>query len=282
MNSVPEWIRIREFDRLAYRQVLALLQSHRVNTVCIEANCPNRYECFSEGTATFMILGNICTRACRYCNVAHGKPAPVDPGECERIAQVVEGLKLGYVVITCVSRDDLEDGGARHFVATVEAIRRRNPECRVELLISDFNGNTEALRRVVALKPDVINHNIEVTKLLFKTLRPKASYELSLSILKQIKEWNSGIVTKSGLMLGLGETWDEVLVTLKHLRGVGVDILTLGQYLQPSPNHAPVIKYYTPQEFELLKELALGMGFESVIAGPMVRSSYHAKMALKK
>jgi len=272
-NELPEWIKPRKYDKQQYLALLNLLRQNSIHTVCIEADCPNRYECFARGTATFLILGNICTRDCKYCGVQSGHPKPPDPDTPGRIARAVRQLGLRYVVITCVSRDDLEDGGASVFVDTVNAIRELCPS-KVELLISDLNGNKQAIKKIIQLHPDVLNHNIEVASPLFAGLRPQGDYKLSLSILKYAKQY--GLITKSGLMLGLGETDAEILGTLRELRAANVDILTIGQYLQPSKAHALVKKYYTPNEFSMLRQKAYGLGFQKVEAGPLVRSSYNA------
>jgi len=274
--EIPKWTKIKPFRRDEYVKTLHLINRHDLNTVCIEANCPNRYECFSKSTATFMILGSVCTRNCRYCNIKSGKPEEVDAQEPGRIAEAVKKLKLDYAVITCVTRDDLEDEGAGQFVKTVREIKKKNQGCRVELLISDLNGNWAALKEIVDSGPDVVNHNIEVVKELFPELRPKGSYERSIELLKKVKEFNPRMKTKSGLIVGLGETRQQIIRTLKDLRKSGCDILTVGQYLQPSQNHAEVKKFYEPKEFDGLKTKAESLGFEHVEAGPWVRSSYGA------
>jgi lipoic acid synthetase len=278
--NIPDWIRPRDFDRTAYEKTLNTIREHALNTVCMEANCPNRYECFSHGTATFMILGNICTRNCLYCNVRSGRPEPVDKEEPGRIADAVKKLGIKHAVITCVTRDDLEDGGASHFADVVESIKKEN-NCTIELLISDLNGSRKALETIVRAGPDIINHNIEVVSRLFPKLRPKGSYRRSTELLERIKRINPGMTTKSGLMVGLGETMEEVFETLQDLRKAGCDIVTAGQYLRPTPRHAPVKKYYTPQQFKKIKQEALSLGFRHAEAGPLVRSSYHASKALE-
>jgi len=253
--------------------MVKLLKRHRLHTVCQEAHCPNIADCFNRKTATFMILGDICTRDCQYCDIRHGQPGGVDLGEPARVARAVGELGLHYVVITSVTRDDLEDGGASMFARTIGEIRRLNPDCRVEVLIPDFEGDNGALQKVLDARPDVLNHNIEVVRRLFPHMRAQGDYERSLSVLKHAKECS---VTKSGFMVGLGETRDEIIKTMKDLRSV-TDILTIGQYLRPSDAHARVIRYYTPKEFEGLKQTGLDMGFKHVESGPLVRSSYHAK-----
>ncbi len=277
LNSLPSWIRVEPFDKHSYEQTLNLINRYNLNTVCIEANCPNRYQCFSKGTATFMILGDVCSRNCRYCNVKSGIPKPVDENEPHNLAKAVKEMSLDYAVITSVTRDDLEDGGAGYFVNVVKEIRKLSPYCKIELLIPDFQGSASAIKKVVDSKPDVINHNIEVVKGVFSNLRPAGNYNLSLSLLKKIKELDNTIITKSGFMLGLGESEEEILNTMKDLKRAGCDVLTIGQYLQPSNNHAPVNKYYTPEEFDKLRQKGLEMGFLSIQSGPLVRSSYRAK-----
>ncbi len=279
--GVSQCIEIKPYDKKAYLKTKGMIDKNNLTTVCIEGNCPNRYECFSHGTATFMILGDTCTRNCMYCNIKTGKPKAVDKQEPKRIAEAVKKLNLNYAVVTCVTRDDLEDGGASQFVNTVEKIRKTNPECKIELLISDLNGNWSALEKIVDSKPNVINHNIEVVKKLFPKLRPKGDYSRSIELLKKVREFDPKIKTKSGLMVGLGETKSEIMQTMKDLRKVGCDILTIGQYLQPSPKHAEVVKYYKPEEFNELKGIGMDIGFDNVVSGPLVRSSYKAGECLK-
>lgn len=280
-QNYPSWIKLKSFRKSNYEKILKLIQDKNLYTVCIEANCPNRYECFSKGIATFMILGDTCTRNCKYCNIKKGVPKKVDEQEPKRIAESVKKLKLNYVIITCVTRDDLEDGGAEHFVNTVKEIRRKNPGCKIELLISDLNANWDALDNIIKINPEVINHNIEVVRSLFPKLRPEGDYKLSLKFLKKIKKTNSKIKPKSGFMLGFGETESEILETLKDLKRSGCEIVTIGQYLSPSSRHAKVEKYYTPAEFENIKKQAISLGIKKVIAGPLVRSSYMAEEAIK-
>jgi len=274
---LPEWIKVKPYDRKAYLKTKNLIDAHKLNTVCNEADCPNRYECFSKGTATFMILGNTCTRNCLYCNVKKGIPEPVDRQEPRRIAEAVRELGINYAVITCVTRDDLPDCGANQFARTTKEIRKASPGCRIELLVSDLKGDWKALKRIADAKPDVINHNIEVAKELFPMLRPKGSYSLSLSLLKKVKETNPGIKTKSGFMVGFGESESQIIRTLKDLKGAECDIVTIGQYLKPSGSHLSPKKYYTPSEFKKIDKAAKAMGFEKVMAGPLVRSSYRAE-----
>ncbi len=276
----PDWIKTRIGGGTTYASVRKQLRDAHVHTICEEARCPNIGECFSRGTATFLILGDICTRNCRYCNVCHGSPQPLDIQEPFHIAESVKKLGLHYAVITSVTRDDLDDGGSQHFKETIECIESLNPCCKIEVLIPDFNGKKESLKRVLSAQPTVLNHNIEVVSSLFEDIRPQGNYKQSLTLLKQSKELYPSIPTKSGFMLGLGETTSEVLTLLDDLRNVEVDFLTIGQYLQPSKNHIPVKKYYTPEEFQYLKEIALGKGFLKVESAPLVRSSYHAESFL--
>jgi lipoic acid synthetase len=274
MNSPkPDWLRVELPSGANYFELVNLLKKNSLHTVCQEAYCPNIGECFSKKTATFMILGNVCTRDCAYCSVKHGVPSGLDEGEPERIARAVGELGLHYVVITSVTRDDLCDGGASVFAGTIQAIREAHPDCKIEVLIPDFRGDKRALQKVLDARPDVLNHNIEVVKRLFPIARTQGSYERSLNLLKSAKKCS---VTKSGFMVGLGETKDEVIETMQDLCSV-TDILTIGQYLQPSREHMDVIKYYTPGEFKEFKEIGLKMGFNHVEAGPLVRSSYHAQ-----
>lgn len=276
----PEWLKVKIGGGENYVKIKNLLRKVRLHTICEEAKCPNIAECFGNGTATFLILGDVCTRSCRYCNVKHSKPLPLNPNEPKDVAESVKTLGLKYVVITSVTRDDLPDGGAAVFHETVNEIKKMNKSCKVEVLIPDFNGNEEALQLVVDAQPDVINHNIEVVKELFPEIRPQGDYDRSLSTLKKVKEFDKKITTKSGLMVGLGETKKQILETLQNLRENGVDILTIGQYLQPTREHVEVKKYYTPEEFDEFKTISLGMGFKHVESGPLVRSSYHAEQAL--
>lgn len=256
-------------------RVRSLLSRHRLHTVCRSAACPNRTECWNAGTATFMILGNICTRGCGFCNVPRGIPAGIDLDEPARVAEAVASLDLRYAVVTSVTRDDLLDGGAELFAETIRAVRRTCPECRVEVLIPDFQGSTEALSTVLDAQPDILSHNIETVLSLYSLVRPKAGYRRSLELLRRAKA--EGSVTKTGLMLGLGESLQEVHAVMLDLRDIDCDILTLGQYLQPKRTNLPVSKYYHPDQFKDLREEALKLGFRQVVAGPLVRSSYHAE-----
>jgi lipoic acid synthetase len=256
-----------------------LLRSAKLHTICEEARCPNIAECFDSGTAVFLILGDICTRNCRYCNVKHGKPMPLNQNEPNDVAESVRQLGLKYVVVTSVTRDDLVDGGASVFYETVRGIKNLNNGCKVEVLIPDFNGNREALEKVISAEPDVVNHNIEVVEDLFPTIRPEGGYKLSLAVLETVKEIDPSMRTKSGFMIGLGESKEQILKTMKDLRNADVDFLTIGQYLQPTRSHAKIERYYTPEEFEEFKKVALNIGFKHVESGPLVRSSYHAEKA---
>jgi lipoic acid synthetase len=274
----PVWLRVRAPSGENYTKVKQSLRSLDLHTVCEEASCPNISECWGTGTATIMIMGDICTRGCRFCAVTSGKPAVLlDAGEPERVANAIKEWGLRYVVITSVCRDDLEDGGAEHIAKTINAIKLLCPKIIVESLIPDFRGNVDSLKRVVNSQPRVISHNIEtVVRLTPKVRDARASYEQSLWLLKKIKDMNSMIYTKSSIMLGLGEKEEEIIQTIRDLRSVGVNILTMGQYLQPTPKHLPVVEYITPEKFNWLREIAEQMGFVYVAAGPLVRSSYRA------
>jgi len=276
LERKPEWLKIRLNTGGHYSELKELMRHQTLHTVCEEARCPNIYECWSHRTATFMILGDICTRACRFCAVQTGLPTELDGAEPERVADAVEAMGLKYVVITSVARDDLKDGGAAIFAATIRAVRQRNPFCRVEVLIPDFLGNWDALKVVMDAKPDVLNHNVETVRRLSNALRRTAKYDRSLELLRRAKEMQPRIPTKSSIMVGVGETWEEILQTMDDLRAVDCDILTIGQYLQPTKDHYPVMAYYTPEEFAQLKEEGLKRGFRHVESGPLVRSSYHA------
>jgi lipoyl synthase len=269
-------ININSFNRHKYLETFNLIKDNNLNTVCVEANCPNRYECFSNKTATFMILGNKCTRNCLYCNVNNSNPDYVDSDEPKRISDMIKKLGLNYCVITSVTRDDLKDFGAEYFYNTCIEIKKNNPLCSVELLIPDFKGNLESLKKVISSKPFVINHNIEVVKNLYSILRPEGSYDLSLKILKNIKEIDKNIIIKSGLMVGFGESKEDIINTLNDLKNNFCDVITIGQYLSPSNNHYPVKKYYTDIEFKEIEDIAKEIGFKKVICGKLVRSSYKA------
>jgi len=273
----PEWIRVKPGSGQGYHDVKRLLREHDLHTVCEEASCPNIGECFGKGTATFMILGDVCTRRCPFCDVAHGKPLPPDASEPARLAQSVVLLKLRYAVITSVDRDDLRDGGAQHFAACLAAIRASSPHTKVEILVPDFRGRMEsALEALSSSLPDVLNHNLETVPRLYPLARPGADYAHSLNLLKEFKARFPRVMTKSGLMLGLGETDEEVLQVMRDLRAHDVEMLTLGQYLQPSDSHLPVLRYAPPDIFKMFEHAALEMGFSHAACGPMVRSSYFA------
>ena len=272
----PPWLKVRLPGGEKYTELKGLVRRLALHTVCESARCPNVAECWGHGTATFMILGNLCTRACGFCAVPHGKPLGVDTEEPERVAEAVEQMGLGYAVITSVNRDDLEDGGAGIFAETIRALRRRNPGCKIEVLIPDFRGNWEALRMVVEAAPEVLNHNTETVPRLYRRVRMGAVYERSLELLRRAKQLNPHLPTKSGIMVGLGESYDEILTTLRDLRAQGVDILTVGQYLQPTRQHLPLVRFYHPDEFAQIKREAYALDFKHVEAGPLVRSSYHA------
>ena len=273
----PEWIRVKSGSGQGYHEVKRILREHNLHTVCEEASCPNIGECFGKGTATFMILGDLCTRRCPFCDVAHGKPLPPDINEPKNLANSIGLLKLKYVVITSVDRDDLRDGGAQHFAECLTAIRASSPATRLEILVPDFRGRLDtALNALSSSLPDVLNHNLETVPRLYKLARPGADYAHSLKLLKDFKARFSHVMTKSGLMLGLGETDDEVLQVMRDLRAHDVQMLTLGQYLQPSAGHLPVLRYAHPDTFTMFEQAALDMGFSHAACGPMVRSSYFA------
>jgi lipoyl synthase len=272
----PEWLKVRAPGSQNYQRLKGLMRGLQLNTVCEEAHCPNIGECWHHGTATFMILGDVCTRACGYCAVAHGKPPTLDLEEPGRVAHAVEVLSLSYVVITSVDRDDLRDGGAGIFAETIRQTRARRPDCRIEVLIPDFKGQPEPLYAVLDADPDVLNHNTETVPRLYRKARSGGRYPRTLELLARAREHAPHIPTKSGIMVGLGEEWPEILEVLRDLRQVGVQILTIGQYLRPSEQHLPMERYYTPAEFAELRRLALDMGFGHVESGPLVRSSYHA------
>ncbi len=275
----PQWLKVRLPYGENYRKVLNIVNTFKLHTVCQSARCPNMGECWTAGTATFMILGNICTRSCGFCAVATGRPLPPDEKEPYRVAQAVKLMGLKHCVITSVDRDDLPDGGAAIWAATIKAVRKYNPGITIETLIPDFKGNWEALQIVLEARPDVLSHNMETVKRLHRRVRPQAKYERSLEVLHRAKAF--GLRTKSGAMLGLGETPEEVYELMRDLREVGCDVLTLGQYLQPTKMHLPVEAYITPEQFEHYKQVALAMGFDQVESAPLVRSSYHAERHVK-
>lgn len=276
-NPKPEWLKVRAPGSDTYRRLKELMRQLELHTVCEEAHCPNIGECWDYGTATFMILGDVCTRACGYCAVGHGRPAAVDLAEPARVGNAVDRLGLSYVVITSVDRDDLSDGGAAMFAGTIEAIRQRRPDTRIEVLIPDFRGDEVALRTVLDAQPDVLNHNTETVPRLYRRARSGGRYDRTLELLERARTYAPQIPTKSGLMVGLGEERDELLTTLVDLRRAGCSILTIGQYLQPTREHLPIVRYYHPDEFRELKTYALEIGFAHVESGPLVRSSYHAR-----
>lgn len=287
MQRLPDYLKRSLIDTDKTKKVRHLLKEKHLNTVCEGARCPNKNECYSCNTATFMIMGNICTRNCRYCNIQTSNPEPLDENEPIRLAEAIKELELDYAVITSVTRDDIPDGGAEHFSQCIKEIRRLSPNIKIEILTPDFRSNKSSskylynensLQTIIEAHPDVFNHNIEAVNAIYKDVRPLGNYDLSLSVLQYIKQ-NSNIPTKSGLMIGLGETKDQIIETLKDLRKVGCDILTIGQYIQPSRKHLEVAKYYKPEEYEYLKEVAKSLGFKSYQIGPLVRSSYHAKIS---
>jgi len=272
----PPWIRVKLVDTPALRETRALMRNLRLGTVCEEAACPNLHECWSRRHATVMVLGTVCTRACAFCNVATGRPDALDPDEPERLGRAIAELSLRHVVVTSVDRDDLPDGGAAHFVACIEAIRRAAPRTTIEILTPDFRHKPGAVETVAAARPDVYNHNVETVPRLYRRIRPGASFDASLELLARVKRVAAGTFTKSGMMVGLGETRDEVLEVMDALRASEVDFLTIGQYLRPTPRHAAVERYVEPHEFEDYREAALARGFLLVSASPLTRSSYHA------
>jgi lipoic acid synthetase len=272
----PDWLKVRAPGSPNYLRLRGLMRDLKLHTVCEEAHCPNIGECWHHGTATFMIMGDVCTRACGYCNVTHGTPGRLDPDEPENLARAVESLDLSYVVVTSVDRDDLPDFGAGAFAATVTAVKARTPACRVEVLIPDFQGHEAPLRTVLDARPDILNHNTETVPRLYRVARPGGRYPRALEVLDRARRWSPEIPTKTGIMVGLGETWEEIFEVLRDLRRVDCQILTIGQYLRPSVAHLPMERYYTPDEFRELKRIALELGFGHVESGPLVRSSYHA------
>lgn len=271
----PKWLRVKLPTGESFRNVRSIVDEHKLHTICESGNCPNMGECWGEGTATFMILGNICTRSCGFCAVATGKPEAADPFEPARVARSIQLMKVKHAVITSVDRDDLADGGSAIWFETVAAVRRMSPGTTMETLIPDFAGKWENLQRIIDAAPEIVSHNLETVRRLTKAVRIQAKYDRSLEVLLRLKQ--GGMRTKSGVMLGLGETEEEVLETMQDLVGVGVDILTLGQYLQPTPKHLPVAEFITPEKFAEYKEIGLKMGFRYVESGPLVRSSYHAE-----
>jgi lipoic acid synthetase len=281
----PEWLKVRVVDNESSRAVASLMAKKNLHTVCEEARCPNIFECWGvEGTATFMLMGDVCTRHCGFCAVAQGKPLPLDPGEPLRVAEAVAALGVRHAVVTSVNRDELPDGGAAHFAATIGEIRRRTAGVTVEVLIPDFLGNEAALSTVLDARPEVLNHNTETVARLYKRVRPDARYAWSLELLRRAAAFrdarDTGMTVKSGLMVGLGETLDEVIETLRDLRAAGTNVVTIGQYLSPHERRLPIERYVTPEEFDRLRREGEEMGFRRVESGPLVRSSYHARRAL--
>ncbi|MEZ4936568.1 MAG: lipoyl synthase [Crocinitomicaceae bacterium] len=274
----PKWLKVKLPTGENYKKVRGLVDEHKLHTICESGNCPNMGECWGEGTATFMILGNVCTRSCGFCAVATGRPSEVDVFEPAKVAQSVKLMKVKHAVITSVDRDDLQDGGAEIWAATVRAIRRQSPGTTLETLIPDFMGKWENLEKIVEVAPEVVSHNLETVRRLTKEVRIQAKYDRSLEVLRRLSK--AGLRTKSGIMLGIGETDEEILETLEDLRSVGVQIITLGQYLQPTPKHLPVAEFVAPEKFDKYKEVGLKMGFKYVESGPLVRSSYHAEKHL--
>jgi lipoic acid synthetase len=272
----PEWIKVRLPSSPVFFSTKALISDLRLHTVCESAQCPNRWECWSQGTATFMIAGERCTRACGFCAVSTAKPFALEEDEPARVAEAIGRMKLKHVVITAVARDDLADGGAAHFAETIRAIRGMDPEIVIEVLTPDFNGKESSLRVVLDARPDIFNHNLETVERLTPSVRSRAKYRLSLAVLSHVKELDPQVVTKSGIMLGLGETETELFESMDDLREANVQVLTLGQYLRPTPAHLPVVEYIRPEAFDLYRQVAEEKGFEYVASGPLVRSSYHA------
>ena len=272
----PPWLSVRAPGSPEYLRLKKLMDQLDLRTVCQEATCPNIGECWHHGTATFMILGDVCTRSCGYCNVTHGKPNPVDLAEPRRLSAAVAHLGLRHVVITSVDRDDLADGGASAFADTITAVKNAQANCRVEVLIPDFSGRETDLYRVLDAGPHVLNHNVETVRRLYRIARPAGKYPRALQLLARARHYAPSIPTKSGLMVGLGEEWDEIVVTLRNLRAAGCQLLTIGQYLRPSVAHLPVARYYSPRDFDRLRDIGLELGFGHVESGPLVRSSYHA------
>ena len=275
-RRLPEWLKVKAPGGENYLQLRSLLRTEALSTVCEEAHCPNIGECWDRGTATFMILGDICTRACTYCAVTSGTPVAVDPAEPIRLAATVERMGLSYAVITSVDRDDLPDAGASAFAECISRIGARVPNCRIEVLVPDFGGSEELLRVVMDAGPDTLNHNIETVRRVFPRVRARGDYDLSLELIGRAGAMRPDVPTKSGMMVGLGETFEEVVETMRDLRAVDCNLLTIGQYLRPSAKHAPMTRWWTPQEFDELRDEGVGMGFSHVASGPLVRSSYHA------
>ena len=281
--KMPAWIRAKSPNSPEVLRLKEVLREKKLHTVCEEASCPNLGECFGHGTATFMILGDLCTRRCPFCDVGHGTPLPPDPEEPRHLAETIAAMRLKYVVVTSVDRDDLRDGGAQHFADCIRAVRELSPATKIEILTPDFRGRLEtALDELAKALPDVMNHNLETVPRLYKAARPGADYAHSLKLLEDFKARHPGIPTKSGLMVGLGETDEEILEVMRDLRAHAVDMLTIGQYLQPSSAHLPLLRYVTPEQFQVFEQAALAMGFRQAACGPMVRSSYHADLQARE
>lgn len=280
-SPLPPWIREKKISLSSLREIKSVMRSRSLSTVCEEARCPNRTECFSHGTATFLAMGDTCTRTCGFCEIAKGRPAPLDPAEPEKIADAAAEMGLSHVVVTSVDRDDLPDGGASHFVRIVDALRRRLPGATVELLTPDFRGDGEAIDRVADSRPDLFNHNVETVPRLYRRVRFGSDFERSVGLLARVRRRQPGLVTKSGLMVGLGETPDEVLDVLRALRAAGVGVVTIGQYLRPSRERLPVEEYVSPDRFRWYEEQGMALGFAHVFSGPFVRSSYRAEEGLR-
>ena len=278
----PDWLKVRLPTGPTYEKLRRLMRSKELHTVCEEAHCPNMAECWGAGTATFMILGDTCTRSCGFCAVKSGRPGVVDAEEPRRVGEAVAQMGLGHAVVTSVNRDELPDGGAEIFAETIREIRRQSPDTTVEVLIPDFVGRPESLDAVLAARPEILNHNVETVPRLYPRVRPQARYERSLEVLRRTKERAPELVCKSGIMVGLGETRDEVVATMRDIAAQGTDILTVGQYLRPSPMHLPIERYWTPSEFDQLRDAGMTMGFRHVEAGPLVRSSYHAERHVRR
>ncbi len=281
-RSRPEWLKVRLPTGPTYENLRRLMRSKELHTVCEEAHCPNMAECWGAGTATFMILGDTCTRSCGFCAVKTGRPGVVDVDEPQRVGEAVAQMALGHAVVTSVNRDELPDGGAEIFAETIREIRRQSPSTTVEVLIPDFVGRPESLDAVLAARPEILNHNVETVPRLYPRVRPQARYERSLEVLRRTKQRAPDLVCKSGIMVGLGETRDEVVATMRDIASQGTDILTVGQYLRPSPVHLPIERYWTPSEFDELRDTGMTMGFRHVEAGPLVRSSYHAERHVRR
>ena len=277
----PDWLRIRLQTSDSFGKIKGMMGNLKLHTVCEEARCPNIYECWSDGTATFMVMGDTCTRACGFCNVKTGRPEALDVQEPQHVAEAVQQMGLDHAVITSVDRDDLPDGGAQHIADTIEAVRKLNPNTKIEVLIPDFQGNWEAFQLVLNARPDVLNHNTETVPRLYKRVRNRADYQQTLELLRRAHDWRlenfPGMLTKSGIMVGLGESSEEVEQTIADIRAQKTDVLTVGQYMRPTMKHLPVERYWSPEEFSTLRDFALSLGFRFVEAGPLVRSSYHAK-----